>query len=862
MRQNLIKLSLFLESESLLRESWGIYRLIKLARTKNLVRTIFLTFYPEEVRGKVVSVSQSYYKTFKDFDPERLTEESLMAFLQENTLEDIILVLRDHKDKERDAVAETAVNRFLNSKELIPDELKKELLDEHEAGLIRLEESDVSKKNYAWAVKIFLNEEQDPMEEVIEAIRTWDSAKHNLKDLYEYEKLSDLRRSFDGLGVESKRAYYYSIKQHAVNERNTDIIYDSNNFTVVLCGTTQSSQWWAQGTVWCTAALTGNMFDHYSSKGIYLYYLIAKSDEAFENYTPKGWSGIYGRGWSFKEKKNAFKKISIGYTKKDNDIIFLSRQNATVDSNNHDISKDEILDFLGDEGLSVFSAIENDLTGRDSTKFEEIRRSATPEDLKQALELYGEEDAGSKYDLVRGFANSKDAKKETIEYAVSLLAKNEVADWSPYNFFVREYESRELRENHPDLWDKYSYIAFKNMATSKESAAIFLGENHHRAYPEFMDDALDNLVVTPGEKRVHLESGYDYGYDYDYYDYETRRDRDSTYMGLGDLSHFIDLNGELLEKEASKKRIKEILDKAILDADVNILEFKKRILNKIYEENPDFDSLVLAPLIKKVISVEEGQSPYAAALFFHNTFEWHKHFPELKDYALEMIISSEPEKLYHPPSGVNPLVDTFPELLPVALWGMTLKAIFEQDLHSKHPDIAFRLVAQINDGGRKAIHPKLFSVNHRDHMRSHDLDSLSVPKYRDIFSSILRSRRDDPDDFQDQVDERELGMNLDHMRKEHGELSEELSHDMQQARFPRMPSGERHLIRKNLEEEFVKLKDEEAGSEQNFKQIHEEGANTTWEEKFPELQNIIQNRRARISKLYQMMKRSRKGEGL
>lgn len=879
MRENLIKLALVLDSKMLKKESWAVYRLIKSARTREFVKTVFLTLYQQEIRGKVISVSQSYYRAFKDSDPERLTEEALVSFLESNTLEDVILVLKDHKAKEREAIQETSVKRFLGSEGIISDELKKALQDEHEAALLRLEESDVSKKNYEWAVKILLNEEEDPMEEIIGAIGVWRSAKHNLEDLYKYEKLSDLRRALDSLGVDSKPAYYYSIKNHALSERNTDFIYNSDNFSVVLCGTTQSSQYWARGTVWCTASLVGNYFENYSSKGIYLYYLITKNDEAFENYTPEGWVGIQSKGLSFEEKKNTFKKISIGYSKNGNDLIFLDRQNATVDSNNHDISKNEILQFLGDEGSTVFSAIENDLRGRESTKFDEVRRSITPEELERTLGLLNGDE---KYELAESFANSGSAKQETIEYSLNLLSENLVTQThdGPYGFFLDSWSSRGARKHSPELWNKYQKKALKGLVSSKKTAGIFFSTKLYLDFPELIEEAFSNLVIAPG--RGPAQPLYDISDDDDssvtgqstYYadnDGGLYGDDDFRWFswGLDDLSHLIDLRQEFLENERTRGSIKNIFDNAIKMKDPNLLEVKKRILDDLYREDKDFDNTILRPLIEEICT---SKSPTIALKFFGTTFGWHKHFPDLKDSVIDYIISIEPGLLgegWKTPigslhEGFNNPIKMNPDLLPIAIWGMTIREIYDYRIHEKYPEIVSKLFRQINDGGRLAIHPKLFTKGYKDHMRGSDIRNLAEPDLKMLFSDILKNDRIDADFEEDEADAKELGMDMNHMLGNSSFVSPMIEDEIdnlynpsrQRARAKEQADllgmdveapARRHHLQGILDQLYPDQPEEDSDPKV-------ENAETTWEEHFPVLNDLRNSRKA---DLFSIMRTSR-----
>ena len=133
------KLGSFLMSAALYEDAWMVHNIIKIARTRNRVKSIFIEAFPED-KGKAASVSVGYYNKFKGTD--ELEEDSLRDFLAGKTLEDVISALK-RKPKEKE---ETALERFRRS-DLIPKDLLELLGTEQEAGLLELEQSDVARNN-------------------------------------------------------------------------------------------------------------------------------------------------------------------------------------------------------------------------------------------------------------------------------------------------------------------------------------------------------------------------------------------------------------------------------------------------------------------------------------------------------------------------------------------------------------------------------------------------------------------------------------------------------------------------------------------------------------------------------------------
>ena len=96
-------------------------------------------------------------------------------------------------------------------------------------------------------------------------------------DIMRYKNPGELRQTIDTLGASK------SAQKKAVKQSETDIVYESDTFLVVMPHTTASSIFYGKGTTWCTAATEGmNLFLSYvgSGRGIILYYIIRKDGDS------------------------------------------------------------------------------------------------------------------------------------------------------------------------------------------------------------------------------------------------------------------------------------------------------------------------------------------------------------------------------------------------------------------------------------------------------------------------------------------------------------------------------------------------------------------------------------------------------
>lgn len=827
------KLGSFLMSAALYEDAWMVHNIIKIARTKNKVKSIFMEAFPED-KGKAASVSVGYYNKFKGTD--KLEEANLIGFLAGKTLEDVISILRGgSKEKE-----ETALERFKKS-DLIPKELLELMGAEQEAELLELEQSDISKKNYPWAIKVLMNDEEDSMFEIITAIKIWDRNKEELAPLEEFRNMSHLRGSIDGLGTASKSAYLYSIKNHALDPKNTDTIYDSNNFTVVLSGTTMSSQWWAQGTVWCTSYLEGNMFEYYSNDGIYLYYLISKNDKAIKEYdklhNDTRPASRYSRRYVPRRNAEDLEKISIGYVKKDGKPILLTDQNATVDKANHNISEIEIRNYLGDEADAVFGAIGRDLDGRDETKFEQIKRNTTPEALEQQLAFLEAQDMDyAQEDIVRYFLEDKNVREDTVEYAAKWFFDRGSEYWSTDGIYLSDdYPFHHIRE-------KYRKMEAERLVDGGQYE-LYLRSQLSEGNPEYLYTVLKNI-----------EYGFT-GQQEERKGYRGRKwvDRPLTII---EFLFYADDPEYYTDDEFSeiKANIKKNFEKALSLSDKDILYLDNPLAKRSHLDNIanlyDGGKQELYEVMRP--AVENALLSSSPAAYF--SMGWNEIYPDLEDKIIDSIIAINPTEILLD----EHLKKNYKDLIPVGIWGTTIEDIISLDLHKKYKSLVQKLFMQINAGGRIPNHPLLFTIRNKDKLRSQDLKDLASRVYiLEIFTDMVKGQFSDHGGEQDKIDERLHGMKLDYMLPEKPRprgISEELRDAIK-----------KEEDRLGFDDYYDDYYEDMVGPEPDITEEEEEEEEDTggftWGANIPELQRLIEdnNREARISRLRSFYKFARLG---
>jgi len=182
-----------------------------------------------------------------------------------------------------------------------------------------------------------------------------------------------------------------AVNLDAMARSGSDIIFENENYLVVLPGTESASKYWGSGTRWCTAADSNNQFLNYSSHGVYLYYILDKLGD----------------------RKDVYSKVAISITKTNGVISPNPVVNLADDSRS---SVDALRSGLraGEDFAKIKSAIWSDAGGREETKWEEMIADLTPEDLKANLAGAGNAKGKVLYRLAHKIDKIKDAQTREI----------------------------------------------------------------------------------------------------------------------------------------------------------------------------------------------------------------------------------------------------------------------------------------------------------------------------------------------------------------------------------------------------------------------------------------------------------------
>ena len=177
----------------------------------------------------------------------------------------------------------------------------------------------------------------EPIADMVGLISAFEQNKQRLavKDLDAYHNPNDLRSALEALG-ESE-----GDKRRQLKDNETDIVYDDEQWIVVMPHTMESSIQWGKGTTWCTAATkSANLFYNYvgrKDEDIILFYIIRK-------------------GVDSKIDPNA--KLSVGFVGGE-PIIDGMRGGLTVNSSNIGIEKESLKKILGTKLELIMNAMKS-----------------------------------------------------------------------------------------------------------------------------------------------------------------------------------------------------------------------------------------------------------------------------------------------------------------------------------------------------------------------------------------------------------------------------------------------------------------------------------------------------------------------
>ena len=127
----------------------------------------------------------------------------------------------------------------------------------------------------------------EPIADMVGLIPAFEQNKQRLaiKDLDLYRNPNDLRAALEAVG-ESKGE-----QRRQLRDNETDIVYNDEQWIVVMPHTMESSIQWGKGTKWCTAATkSANLFYSYvgrKKEDIILFYIINKKSDSLDDKSAK-----------------------------------------------------------------------------------------------------------------------------------------------------------------------------------------------------------------------------------------------------------------------------------------------------------------------------------------------------------------------------------------------------------------------------------------------------------------------------------------------------------------------------------------------------------------------------------------------
>lgn len=433
-------------------------------------REFFKGLFPEDFEenaGRSTSFADQYFKKFKsseNFEQER--EEASAGF---SNMFDVMLYTQRNAPKQK-SKAEVKINETFQEENGFEDEIAK------------LRSSNVMPEHYPWAKKILMNDESDPIEEIIDAIETYQANSEVLKaPLSRFNRLSDLREEFDEKLVEDKKYYLKKIESHAISDAGANYIYDSDNFVVVEPKTIQGSQYWASGTTWCTSYIEGNMFAGYASEGCFLNYIITKiSSPKYSSSNPMRKINItymYKKPYDYDSDLEDEWQAEMPY---ELEMLLGDDSRGTVSADNKSISLDSIEEYLGDEYFEIISSIESSINNKDVPSFIQGIRDMDLESF-HFQKNQGEETSGDFLSAV--FDNLDEIKNREVLSA----AAEEMAEKEPGKY-LRHNNGALARRLHPSLTEKAEVM------TAEKDHKTFFSRELDNKYPYLASSAISSML--------------------------------------------------------------------------------------------------------------------------------------------------------------------------------------------------------------------------------------------------------------------------------------------------------------------------------------------------------------------------------
>jgi len=180
-------------------------------------------------------------------------------------------------------------------------------------------------------------EKFEPIADIAGLIPAFEKNKQRLviKDLNLYKNTNDLRAALEAAG-ESKGQQRRQLK-----ESESDIVYQDEQWLVVMPHTRESSIQWGKGTTWCTAATqSANLFYNYVGRklrDIILFYILKKRADSTVDPNAKLSVGFIGGKPTLDGKKGG----------------------VSVNASNEGLTQESLKEILGSEFDPIMSAMES-----------------------------------------------------------------------------------------------------------------------------------------------------------------------------------------------------------------------------------------------------------------------------------------------------------------------------------------------------------------------------------------------------------------------------------------------------------------------------------------------------------------------
>ena len=226
----------------------------------------------------------------------------------------------------------------------------------------------------------------EPVEDIIGVVQSFDAAKQRLKakkmspDIYAYKTPAVLRQALEDLGGSKGE------ERRRLKDEETTYIGEFGDWVVAMPHTRESSCQLGKGTTWCTAATQSqNLFLSYVARkrnNIVLYYVIKKGADPRQDPTSK---------------------LSVGFA--GGEPVFRGDYGGvTVDAANNGIDYEKYKEILGDQALPALRAMEahaDSIAGRHPAKKQIEKIAKDPDAFDKAIANMGE---GEKLDFIANVA--------------------------------------------------------------------------------------------------------------------------------------------------------------------------------------------------------------------------------------------------------------------------------------------------------------------------------------------------------------------------------------------------------------------------------------------------------------------------